>query len=78
MATGRTTKKTASSGSYKSLRAREVAARDLAARRTIVLVPAASSCSAFNYYANNDDEREAASARFRADVSRPTRKAKRR
>lgn len=29
---------------------------------------AASSSSAFNYYASNAEEREAASARFRADV----------
>ena len=51
-----------------------VAEATLAAEKTrIVLVPAASSCSAFNYYANNDAEREAASARFRATVaSKPT------
>lgn len=46
-------------------------ARSSAEHRTIVLVPAASSCSAFNYYANDDAEREAASARFRAAVTAP-------
>ncbi len=34
----------------------------------IIVVPGASTYSAFNYYANNDEERKAASARFRASV----------
>ena len=73
MVTNRTSKKATPGDSQKRL-----AAQSLSEHKTITLVPAASSCSAFNYYANNDAEREAASARFRADVSSPTRKTKRR
>jgi hypothetical protein len=73
MAASRTSKKTSSRGSFKTLDT-----QGSVTHKPIVLVPAASSCSAFNYYANNDDEREAAAARFRADVSRTTRKTKRR
>jgi hypothetical protein len=43
----------------------------------ITLMPGASSCSSINYYANNDEEREAASARFRAAVSKSSSRTKR-
>lgn len=42
-------------------------------QKTVIVIPSASSCSAFNYYANNAEEREEASARYRADVSKKKR-----
>ena len=42
-----------------------------------IVVPAASATSAFNYYANNETARKAASARFRAVAGRKSTEATR-
>jgi hypothetical protein len=40
----------------------------------VLLLPAASGGSAFNYYATNPEEREAASKRFRKTVGKSAKK----